>query len=129
MQGNAQPGSQPAPRREDSVRRRRRRSFQRPPSAPRFLRDLNARQNRVLIGAAVLLAILLLVPPWLHEYRTAAGDQWLIFAGFRPVFAPPATASLFQLHATRVDYAMLAVELLGLLALTTGGVRSMSDRR
>lgn len=129
MEGKSQPGGQPVPRREEAPRRHRRPSFERPAAGPRFLRDLNSRQNRVLIGAAAMLALVLMVPPWLHEYRTEAGDHWLIFAGFRPFFAPPETTAIFQLHATRVDFAMLAVELLGLVALTTGGMRSMSDRR
>lgn len=97
--------------------------------APGFLAGWNARQLRVLVGVAVLLVAVLLVPPWLHEYRSEAGERWLIFAGFRPAFLPPSTNASFNLHATRVDYVMLSVEVAGLVALAIGGMRSMSDRR
>ena len=129
MDAKIQAGGQPVPRREPSRNAHRPHSIHRPDARPRFLRNLNSRQNRALLASCALLAGVLLMPPWLHEYRSEAGEKWLMFVGFRPLFLPPSTTATFQLHSTHVDYVMLSVEVLGVAALAVGGVRSMSDRR
>jgi hypothetical protein len=93
----------------------------------RLLRHLNDRQSRVLIACGVLLALALLIPPWLHEYRTESGDRRIVFAGFRPAFLRPETAVTFNLYRTRVDGWTLAIELLGIAGLAAGSLRAMSD--
>lgn len=88
--------------------------------------ELNRRQTRSLLIGLSLLALVILFPPWVHEYIDE-GSRHQVFAGFRFLGAPPVTPAIYKLDGTHPDYVILLIELLGVAAFTYGALRTMAD--
>jgi hypothetical protein len=89
--------------------------------------EFNRRQLRVLVIGSVLLVVVLLFPPWVHEYRYESGPDHEVFAGLRFILLPPTPEATYQLYATHVDYLIVLIEVLGAIGFTWGSLRAMSD--
>ena len=102
------------------------------PSTPRRRRrirwaHLNRRQTRVLVLSLVVAAVVVLFPPWVHEYHYEPVGRHQVFAGFNFLGAPPETPATYQLYATHLDYVMLLIEIAGVLGFGFGALLTMGD--
>ena len=92
------------------------------------LLQLNNRQTRVILVGAVVMVLMVFIPPWVHEYRNELGSARTLFAGYGTLISPPTTTSTYNLYATHVDWLLLLTQVIAAAGILFAALVYLADR-
>lgn len=94
------------------------------------LLELNPRQGRVVVSAAILCVAMGLYPPWYHVYVNEVGTFRSVPGAYSYLLAPPVPLARENWYATHISFDILAIQWLGVAvaaALAVRGLKTKND--
>ena len=86
-----------------------------------------ARHRKTLWAGLIILALMLLIPPWQYTFHMSGSRPVERSAGYYPVFAPPPPLKEGPRYGVRIDFARLVLQC-GVVVVILGGPLFMRRR-